>query len=58
MSMQLTHSRLCMIRWEERSSRVLLQSFRIFDESAGQDTDTGTYDALGRRFYAGVRVKF
>ena len=27
-------------------------------ESAGQDTDTGTYDALGRRFYAGVRVKF
>lgn len=27
-------------------------------ESAGQDTDTGTYDALGRRFYGGVRIKF
>jgi iron complex outermembrane recepter protein len=26
--------------------------------SAGQDTDAGTYDALGRRYYAGVRVKF
>ena len=26
--------------------------------SAGQDTDAGTYDALGRRYYAGVRMKF
>jgi len=26
--------------------------------SAGQDTDAGTYDAIGRRFYAGVRVAF
>ena len=26
--------------------------------SAGQDTDSGTYDALGRRYYAGVRVNF
>ncbi|WP_404366182.1 TonB-dependent receptor domain-containing protein [Sphingomonas sp. MMS24-J45] len=26
--------------------------------SAGQDTDAGTYDALGRRYYAGVRIKF
>ncbi|SFP62699.1 TonB-dependent receptor plug domain-containing protein [Sphingomonas rubra] len=26
--------------------------------SAGQDTDTGTYDPLGRRFYAGVRIGF
>ena len=26
--------------------------------SAGQDTDSGTYDPLGRRFYAGARVKF
>ncbi len=26
--------------------------------SAGMDTDTGTYDALGRRYYAGIRVKF
>jgi iron complex outermembrane receptor protein len=25
--------------------------------SAGQDTDTGTYDALGRRFYVGARIK-
>ena len=24
--------------------------------SAGQDTDAGTYDALGRRYYAGVRI--
>ena len=26
--------------------------------SAGQDTDAGTYDPLGRRYYAGVRIKF
>ncbi len=26
--------------------------------SAGQDTDAGTYDALGRRYYAGVRINF
>jgi iron complex outermembrane recepter protein len=26
--------------------------------SAGQDTDAGTYDALGRRYYAGARLKF
>ena len=26
--------------------------------SAGQDTDAGTYDALGRRFYAGARLRF
>ncbi|MBD8733886.1 TonB-dependent receptor plug domain-containing protein [Sphingomonas sp. CFBP 13706] len=26
--------------------------------SAGQDTDAGTYDPLGRRYYAGVRVSF
>ncbi len=26
--------------------------------SAGQDTDAGTYDALGRRYYAGARIKF
>jgi iron complex outermembrane recepter protein len=26
--------------------------------SAGQDTDAGTYDVLGRRYYAGARVKF
>lgn len=26
--------------------------------SAGIDTDSGTYDTLGRRFYAGARVKF
>lgn len=26
--------------------------------AAGQDTDSGTYDVLGRRFYAGARVKF
>jgi len=26
--------------------------------SAGQDTDAGTYDPLGRRYYAGVRLKF
>ena len=26
--------------------------------SAGQDTDAGTYDPLGRRYYAGVRMKF
>jgi len=25
--------------------------------SAGQDTDAGTYDVLGRRYYAGVRLK-
>ena len=25
--------------------------------SAGQDTDAGTYDALGRRYYAGFRIK-
>lgn len=26
--------------------------------STGQDTDAGTYDAIGRRFYAGVRLAF
>ena len=26
--------------------------------SAGQDTDAGTYDPLGRRYYAGVRINF
>ena len=26
--------------------------------SAGQDTDAGTYDPLGRRYYAGVRIGF
>ncbi|NNM75874.1 TonB-dependent receptor [Sphingomonas sp. ID1715] len=26
--------------------------------SAGQDTDAGTYDAIGRRFYAGARLRF
>ncbi|MVO78518.1 TonB-dependent receptor [Sphingomonas sp. MAH-20] len=26
--------------------------------SAGQDTDAGTYDALGRRYYAGARLRF
>lgn len=26
--------------------------------SAGQDTDAGTYDALGRRYYAGARISF
>lgn len=26
--------------------------------AAGQDTDSGTCDALGRRYYAGVRVNF
>ncbi|MCK8455652.1 TonB-dependent receptor plug domain-containing protein [Sphingomonas faeni] len=26
--------------------------------SGGQDTDAGTYDALGRRYYAGVRINF
>lgn len=26
--------------------------------SPGQDTDAGTYDPLGRRYYAGVRVSF
>jgi len=26
--------------------------------AAGQDTDTGTYDPLGRRYYVGARVKF
>ena len=26
--------------------------------SAGQDTDAGTYDPLGRRYYAGVRIRF
>lgn len=30
----------------------------IQTNAAGQDTDSGTYDALGRRYYAGVRVKF
>jgi len=26
--------------------------------AGGQDTDSGTYDVLGRRYYAGARVKF
>lgn len=26
--------------------------------SSGQDTDAGTYDALGRRYYAGIRLTF
>jgi len=26
--------------------------------SAGQDTDAGTYDPLGRRYYAGVRISY
>lgn len=26
--------------------------------SGGQDTDAGTYDPLGRRYYAGVRINF
>ncbi|EZP57389.1 TonB-dependent receptor plug domain-containing protein [Sphingomonas sp. RIT328] len=26
--------------------------------SAGQDTDAGTYDPLGRRYYAGVRIAY
>ena len=24
----------------------------------GTETDSGTYDAIGRRYYAGVRIKF
>ena len=32
--------------------------FADIASSAGQDTDAGTYDALGRRFYAGVRLQF
>jgi outer membrane receptor protein involved in Fe transport len=27
-------------------------------DSTGTETDAGTYDAIGRRYYAGVRIKF
>ena len=26
--------------------------------TTGAETDAGTYDAIGRRFYAGARIKF
>ncbi|TCM19443.1 TonB-dependent receptor-like protein [Novosphingobium sp. PhB165] len=29
----------------------------VAGSTTGQQSDTGTYDALGRRFYAGIRVK-
>ena len=28
------------------------------DATTGQDSDVGTYDPLGRRFYAGVKLRF
>jgi hypothetical protein len=28
------------------------------DDDTGTETDAGTYDPIGRRFYGGVRVKF
>ncbi len=52
------------------SYQIFLGANNLFDEEppllitglpndvTGTETDAGTYDAIGRRFYAGVRIKF
>jgi outer membrane receptor protein involved in Fe transport len=59
------------LTWQPTESyQVYLGANNLFDEEppllisgipsdvTGTETDAGTYDAIGRRFYAGVRIKF
>jgi outer membrane receptor protein involved in Fe transport len=59
------------VTWEPTESyQVFLGAKNVFDEEppliisglpgdvTGTETDAGTYDAIGRRWYAGVRMKF
>jgi outer membrane receptor protein involved in Fe transport len=59
------------LTWQPTDSyQVYLGANNLFDEEppllisglpsdvTGTETDAGTYDAIGRRWYAGVRMKF